>query len=94
MIARPRWYFPGRALRDVINSDQVFDTHSLSEIVDWRRIIGLGLPAAFQPPLIADWVPMTSQCGFWTPALACRAAKTRQIVIGMHGRWQPRRGAP
>jgi hypothetical protein len=49
-----------RRFHHVINSDKVFGTHSLIEIVDWRPIIGVGLTAAFQPPLIADWVPMTN----------------------------------
>jgi hypothetical protein len=58
-----------------------------------RRIaIGLGQPAAFQPAVAIE--PMTGERGGWNPALAPWAAKTQQVVIGMHGFSQPGRHAP
>jgi hypothetical protein len=59
------------------------------------RVIGLGLPMAFQPAVSIE--PMTGQRRGWRPALACfrRAAKTRQVVIAVHdGFMRPRRDAP
>jgi hypothetical protein len=59
------------------------------------RVVGLGLPTAFQPAISIE--PMTSEHRGWRPALARfrRAAKTRQVVIGMHdGSARPRRNAP
>jgi hypothetical protein len=49
-----------------------------------RRVAGFDLPAAFQPAVAIE--PMTGERRGWRPAPAhCRrAAKTRQIVIGMY----------
>jgi hypothetical protein len=60
-----------------------------------RRIAPLNLPLAFEPSVAIE--PMTGQSRGWRPTLArCRrAAKTRQVVIGMDdGIARPRRGAP
>jgi hypothetical protein len=48
-----------------------------------RCVVPLGMPAAFQPAVAIE--PMTGERRGWRPALArChRAAKTRQVVIGM-----------
>jgi hypothetical protein len=59
------------------------------------RVASLGLPTALQPAISIE--PMTSQRRGWRPALGCfrRAAKARQIVIGIHdGSTRPRRNAP
>src|ERR1700731_1696869 len=49
-----------------------------------RRVAGFGLPAAFEAAVAVE--PMTGERRGWRPAPAhCRrAAKTRQIVIGMY----------
>lgn len=50
-----------------------------------RLRAGLGLPTAFQLTIAIN--PVTGECRGWRPAPArCRrAAKTRRVVIGMHG---------